>query len=63
MTLAQFKQGMDQLAQSKNIHKVRGGYYTKNHLNMITWHSDGNQKLVVLNDASGDDWRKIKQER
>jgi len=44
-------------------HNVKGGYYTKNHLNMITWHAGGQQRLVVLNDADGSDWAKIKKEK
>ena len=44
-------------------HNVRGGYYTKNALNTIVWHENGQQRVVVMNDASGSDWAKIKKEK
>lgn len=44
-------------------HNVKGGYYIKNELNMITWHEGANQRLVVLNDASGTAWKQIRKEK
>jgi len=58
-----WKQRFDNLSSDVATHKVKGGYYTKNGLGMITWHEGANQRLVELNDASGEAWKKIKKER
>lgn len=44
-------------------HNVKGGYYTKNWLGTIVWHQNGQQRVVVMNDASGQDWKAIKGEK
>lgn len=58
-----FKANMARKEYDTLRHNVKGGYYTKNHLNMITWHENGQQRLVVTNDASGTAWKQIRKEK